>query len=50
MFRKDLLPIVRPDPGDSECQGLEYLEGTEENGRITSGRVLDPKTGEDDPV
>src|SRR5918997_4405808 len=43
MFRRDLLPIVRPRPSDTE--GLVYAEGIEENGRIIAGRVRSPRTG-----
>ena len=44
MFRKDLLPAVRPrpsDPGD-----LVYAEGTEESGVILAGEVRSPTSGE----
>lgn len=44
MFRRRLLPIVRPRPSDS--RGLVYFEGTEENGLIRRGRVRSPETGE----
>lgn len=43
MFRRDLLPIVRPRPSDTG--GLVYAEGLEENGRIIAGRVRSPRTG-----
>ena len=43
MFRQELLQVVRPNPATSE--GLEFLEGIEEDGLITSGRALDPATG-----
>jgi len=43
LFRRGLLRGVRPDPATSE--GLEFLEGIEEDGLITSGRALDPATG-----
>jgi SAM-dependent methyltransferase len=43
LFRRDLLQVVRPNPATSE--GLEFLEGIEEDGLITSGRALDPATG-----
>ena len=43
MFRRDLLQVVRPNPATSES--LEFLEGIEEDGLITSGRALDPATG-----
>src|SRR5215213_2306909 len=48
MFRRELLNIVRPNP--ASLGGLEYLEGAEEDGRITSGLVLDPATGVIYPV
>ena len=44
MVRRKLLSIFRPNPAYSE--GLELLEGIEESGIITSGRALDPATGE----
>lgn len=44
MFRRDLLPIVRPHPSDTG--GLLYEEGTEENGMLLSGRVRSPLSGE----
>jgi SAM-dependent methyltransferase len=43
LFRRHLLRIIRPKPVASE--GLEFLEGIEEDGLITSGRALDSKTG-----
>jgi len=43
LFRRDLLRVIRPNPATSE--GLELLEGIEEDGLITSGRALDPATG-----
>jgi SAM-dependent methyltransferase len=43
LFRRDLLQVVRPNPATGE--GLELLEGIEEDGLITSGRALDPATG-----
>ncbi|MDP8972988.1 MAG: class I SAM-dependent methyltransferase [Actinomycetota bacterium] len=48
MFRRELLSIVRPNPARSE--GLEFLEGIEERGVITSGRALDPVTGRNYPI
>ena len=48
MYDRDLLRIVRPSPAGSE--GLELLEGIEENGSISSGLVLDPTTGRTYPV
>ena len=43
MFNRELLSIVRPNPASSE--GLELVEGIEENGHISSGHILDPATG-----
>ncbi len=43
MFRRGLLSIVRPSPTSSE--GLELLEGIEEDGFVASGRAVDPVTG-----
>ena len=40
--------MVRPNPTSSN--GLEYLEGVEEDGHITSGLTLDPATGKTYPV
>ena len=48
MYDRDLLRIVRQSPAGSE--GLELLEGIEENGFVTSGLVLDPTTGNTYPV
>ena len=48
MFHRDLLSIVRLNPASNEK--LEFLEGIEENGHITSGRTLDPATGRTYPV
>ncbi len=48
MFRRDLLGIVRPTPASSE--GLELLEGIEEDGYISSGLTLDPATGKTYPI
>ncbi len=44
MFRRELLPIVRPHASDTE--GLVYVRGTEENGVILSGRLRSPASGE----
>jgi len=44
MFRRDLLPIVRPRPADTE--GLVYVEGVEEDGGISTGSTRSPATGE----
>jgi SAM-dependent methyltransferase len=44
VFSKDLLPIVRPHPSDTE--GLAYAEGTEEGGVILAGKVRSPASGE----
>lgn len=43
MYDRGLLRIVRPSPAGSE--GLELLEGNEEDGSVTSGLALDPATG-----
>jgi SAM-dependent methyltransferase len=48
LFRRELLSIVRRNPARSE--GLEFLEGIEERGVITSGRALDPLTGRNYPI
>ena len=48
MFRRDLLSTIRPNPASS--RGLEYLEGVEEDGHITSGLTLDPTTGKTYPI
>ena len=48
MFRRELLRIVRATPASS--QGLEYLEGAEENGHISSGLALDPATDKTYPI
>ena len=48
MYDRGLLRIVRPSPAGSES--LELLEGTEENGSLTSGLVLDPTTDRTYPV
>jgi SAM-dependent methyltransferase len=48
LFRRELLSIIRPSPASSE--GLELLEGTEEDRLITSGRTLDPATGNAYPI
>ena len=44
MFGKELLSIVRPLPVDTG--GLVYVEGSEEDGMIRSGKVRSPATGE----
>lgn len=44
MFRRDLLPIVRPRPADTE--GLVYVEGVEEDDGISAGKVRSPATGD----
>ena len=44
MFSKNLLPIVRPRPSDTE--GLAYTEGMEEGGVISAGKVHSPASGE----
>ena len=43
MFRRDLLPLVRPRPPDTG--GLVYVEGVEQDGGITTGAVRSPATG-----
>jgi SAM-dependent methyltransferase len=48
LFRQYLLSIVRPTPASGK--GLEYLEGIEEDGGITSGLTLDPATGKMYPI
>src|SRR5918997_2616616 len=48
MFRRSLLPAVRPRPADTP--GLLYEEGTEEDGLILSGTTRLPATGEKYPV
>jgi SAM-dependent methyltransferase len=44
LFGKELLSIVRPLPVDTG--GLVYVEGSEEDGMIRSGKVRSPATGE----
>ncbi len=44
MFSKELLPIVRPRPSDTE--GLAYVEGMEEGCVISAGKVRSPVSGE----
>jgi SAM-dependent methyltransferase len=44
LFRRDLLPIVRPRPSDTG--GLVYAEGIEEEGLILSGKVRSAGTGD----
>jgi SAM-dependent methyltransferase len=48
LFRRELLSIVHPTPASSK--GLEYLEGIEDDGGITSGLTLDPVTGKTYPI
>jgi SAM-dependent methyltransferase len=48
MFRRSLLPIVRPRPADAP--GLRYDAGVEEDGVILSGTTRVPATGETYPV
>ena len=48
MFRRSLLPIVRPRPSDAP--GLLYDDGVEEDGVILSGTTRLPATGETFPV
>ena len=44
MFRRNLLPIVRPRPADTT--GLVYVEGFEEDGMIVAGKARSPRTGD----
>jgi SAM-dependent methyltransferase len=44
VFSKDLLPIVRPGPSDTE--GLTYAEGMEEGNVILAGKVRSAASGE----
>lgn len=48
MFRRSLLPLIRPRPADEP--GLVYDEGVEENGVILAGQTRLPATGETYPV
>lgn len=48
MFRRSLLPLVRPRPSDEP--GLVYHEGVEEGGVVLSGTTRLPATGETYPV
>ncbi|MEJ7841521.1 MAG: methyltransferase domain-containing protein [Rubrobacter sp.] len=48
MFRRSLLPLVRPRPSDEP--GLVYDEGVEEGGVVLSGTTRLPATGETYPV
>ncbi len=48
MFRRSLLPVVRPHPSDRP--GLALAEGVEVDGVITSGTTRLPATGETYPV
>jgi SAM-dependent methyltransferase len=48
MFRRSLLPVVRPRPSDAP--GLLYEDGVEEDGLILSGTTRLPATGETYPV
>ena len=48
MFRWELLRIVRPNPGSGG--GLDYLEGNEKNGYVSSGLALDPASGRTYPI
>ena len=45
MFSRELLPLVRPVPVDTG--GLVYVEGSEEDGMVRSGKVRSRSTGED---
>ena len=44
MFRRDLLPIARPRPADTD--GLVFVEGIEEDGMILAGEARSPATGD----
>jgi SAM-dependent methyltransferase len=44
VFRRDLLPTVRPRP--SGTGGLVYAQGVEEDGTISAGKVRSPVSGE----
>jgi SAM-dependent methyltransferase len=44
MFRRELLPIVRPRPSDTG--GLVYAGGIDADGMILSGKVRSPASGE----
>jgi SAM-dependent methyltransferase len=44
MFRRELLPIVRPRPSDTG--GLVYAGGIDADGMIVSGKVRSPVSGE----
>lgn len=48
MFRKELLSIMRDDPGDD--RGFIYFQGTEENGMIRRGKARSPATKETYPI
>jgi len=48
LFRRELLRIVRPNPGSGG--GLDYLEGNEKNGYVSSGLALDPASGRTYPI
>jgi SAM-dependent methyltransferase len=48
LFRRRLLSYVRPNPEIG--RGLEFLEGSEEEGHITSGLAIDPTSGKTYPV
>jgi SAM-dependent methyltransferase len=47
LFNRALLSVIRPNPVSSH---LEFTEGIEEDGHITSGLVLDPATGKTYPM
>lgn len=48
MFRRSLLPLVRPRPSDEP--GLVYDDGVEEGGAILTGTTRLPATGDTYPV
>ncbi|HZY56397.1 MAG TPA: hypothetical protein VFE09_01215, partial [Rubrobacteraceae bacterium] len=45
MFRRELLRIIQPEEHPAGHGGLEFLEGREKNGFISSGLAFDPATG-----
>lgn len=48
MFKRDLLSIMRDDPGND--RGFVYFQGTEENGMIRRGKVRSRATKETYPI
>jgi SAM-dependent methyltransferase len=45
LFRRELLRIIQPEGHPAGHGGLEFLEGREKNGFISSGLTLNPATG-----